>query len=90
MNIIGDIYIAWIDYIYVFNGKMVPHVPRPHVPQNEGVAVYCGIFLNVPSMYPYTIDWGLILHVPKVMLMYLTLKLGIDPSCTQSNPHVPL
>ena len=69
---------------------MVPHVPRPHVPQNEGVAVYCGIFLNVPSMYPYTIDWGLIPHVPKVMLMYLTLKLGIDPSCTQSNPHVPL
>ena len=22
--------------------------------------------------------------------MYLSLKLGIDPSCTQSNPHVPL
>ena len=69
---------------------MDPHVPHPHVPQNEKVALYSGIFLNVPSMYPYTIAWGLISHVPQVMLMYLSLKMGIDPSCTQSNPHVPL
>ena len=71
-------------------GKMDPHVPRPHVPQNEKVALYSGIFLYVPSMYPCTLAWGLISHVPQVMLMYLSLKLGIDPSCTQSNPHVPL
>ena len=68
---------------------MDPPVPRPHVPWNEKMAVYSGIFLYVPPMYPYTIDWGLISHVPKVMLMYPSLKLGIGPSCTQSIPHVP-
>ena len=25
-------------------GKMDPHVPRPHVPQNEKLALYSGIF----------------------------------------------
>ena len=45
-------------------GKIHPHVPRPHVPQNEKLALYSGIFLYVPSMYPYTIAWGLISHVP--------------------------
>ena len=68
---------------------MDPPVPRPHVPWNEKMALYSGIFLYVPPMYPYTIDWGLISHVPKVMLMYPSLKLGIGPSCTQSIPHVP-
>ena len=45
--------------------------PALEYPEMREWLYIVGFFFNVPFMYPYTIDWGLIPHVPKVMLMYL-------------------